>query len=213
MFTLMNETFVDVRREAFERDLAEKPWVFLIRDEQGTVQGFSTLCPLETKVEGERIAALFSGDTVLNPRYWGHRPFVREVTRHIVEYAAERTDVRVYWLLLTCTFRSYRLMRGMLQHFYPQRQEALPESVRQHRDALVRLKFPSEYDATRGVVTLDHPTPFRDKGGEITPHSLDDPDVAYFVSANPHHARGDFLCCIAEIRESNLTPLAKRLCR
>jgi hypothetical protein len=48
---------------------------------------------------------------------------------------------------------------------------------------------------------------------DVTGRQLADPDVAFFLEANPGHAMGDELACLAEISERNLTPAALRAMR
>jgi hypothetical protein len=46
---------------------------------------------------------------------------------------------------------------------------------------------------------------------EIDAQRLADPHVAYFQAANPGHARGDELACLAELALENLTPAGRRM--
>jgi len=211
MFELMCAQFENVDREQFNRDLDEKDDVFLVTTPDGQVQGFSTLVALETEVAGKPIVGLFSGDTIIDPGHWADRQFLRIVGQRLFARAAQWPDRTVYWLLLTCTFRSYRLLTAVYQDYAPRHDVATPSDTKADLDALVSLKFPREYHAEQGLVILEKPTPVRTERADIDTRHLNDVHVDYFVQANPCHARGDFLCCLTELVPSNLSPLGHRL--
>ena len=50
MFNVFNENFAQTSLDVFQRDLSNKDWVILLRDDANRVQGFSTLALPETKV-------------------------------------------------------------------------------------------------------------------------------------------------------------------
>jgi len=211
MFDLMSAQFENVDREQFERDLDEKDIAFLVTTPDGLIQGFSTLVALEADVAGKPVVGLFSGDTIIDPEHWADRGFLRIVGQHLFALAAQRPDHAVYWLLLTCTFRSYRLISGVYRKYAPRPDAATPPDLKAALDALVPLKFPREYRTEQGVVVLEKPTPVRPERADVSDRHLEDVHVDFFVRANPRHARGDFLCCLAEVTPENLTPLGHRL--
>jgi hypothetical protein len=83
--------------------------------------------------------------------------------------------------------------------------------MRRILDALAMAKFGAAYDATRGVVRLPGATPLRHGVAEITPRRLRDPHVAFFVAANPGHARGDELACLVRVTPDNVTRAGRRM--
>lgn len=211
MFELMSAQFENVEREQFERDLDEKDEVFMVATSDGRLEGFSTLVALHTEVAGEPIVGLFSGDTIIDPQYWADRQFLRIVGQRLFELAAKWPDRKSYWLLLTCTFRSYRLISGVFEESAPRHDQATPKELKDPLDALVSQIFPREYHPEHGIVVLDQSTPVRPGRADVSDRHLDDPHVDFFVRANPQYARGDFLCCLTELAPSNLTPLGHRL--
>jgi hypothetical protein len=79
-------------------------------------------------------------------------------------------------------------------------------------DALARARFGSRYDAVRGIVRAgpEHYR-LREELSEVPRRRLADPDVQFFVDANPGHAAGDELCCLAPLTRENFTPAAWRV--
>ena len=70
MFDLMDRHYENVVRRTFESDLAEKRWVVELRSQaNGELCGFSTQTLLDANVDGRPVKALFSGDTIIDPRY------------------------------------------------------------------------------------------------------------------------------------------------
>lgn len=212
LYELMCEHFEGIDRAHFEHDLREKEWVFLVL-EHGTerIVGFSTLMSLRTELDGEPLVAWFTGDTVIAPEHWGDRGFIRAVGKHMFALRKSLHDGPVYWVLLTCTNRSYRLMPGMFEMYHPRRDAATPPDMLRKLEKLVRMKFPDEYDAEKTVVALKDPTPVIGDRSAISERHLADPEVAYFVQANPGYARGDYLACFTLLSYDNVNRLGRKL--
>src|SRR5712691_8478145 len=49
----------------FEKDLGDKDWVFVLRDESGMLAGFSSLAVVDASVDGRCLRAIYSGDTII----------------------------------------------------------------------------------------------------------------------------------------------------
>jgi len=211
LFALMSSHFDNVDERQFFHDLDEKESVLLLRDSRERILGFSTMMLLRTDLAGQPLAAVFVGDTVIEPEYWGQASWLFAWCRRTFEMASEAGVSPCYLLLLTSTHRSYRFTSAFFHEFHPRLDQALPADVAAHREALVRLKFPEEFDPITGVVKLREPTPTRPERRDTADRG--DPEIRYFLEANPGCANGDFLTCLAEITLANLTPLGKRMVR
>src|SRR5262249_47905248 len=72
MYGLLGSYFGNTSPTQFERDLAEKETVILLRSsEADRIVGFSTLMRIPAFVEGQRVLAFFSGDTIVAREHWG----------------------------------------------------------------------------------------------------------------------------------------------
>lgn len=209
MFLLLTDYFQSVTRLRFERDLAEKESAVLLRDDAGTIKGFSTIMRLRAVVEGEPVAAFFSGDTIVARDCRGEPALPRSWSRHVFALRAEMPERHVYWFLISSGYRTYRFLSVFFREFYPTFRSETPVYEQRALDALAGQKFGREY--SRGVVRLAEPTPLRGGAAEITAARLCDPHVAFFVDANPGHARGDELACLCGIAHDNLTPAGRRM--
>jgi hypothetical protein len=197
MFALYTTYFATTDRIAFERDLAEKDWVVLLSDDDGNIDGFSTL--LRTRVGDATV--FFSGDTIVARHRWGSFDLPRVWSRYVFREAGENA----YWFLISSGWRTYRFLPLFFREFYP-RDVAMKPLL----DRVASARFGDAYDARTGIVRLATPAPLRD--GVSDPASrMHDPDVRFFVEANPGHADGDELACFVRIAPDNLTPAGLRM--
>ena len=214
MYSLMNLYFAEVTRNRFEADLAEKTWACVIYDAQsGQVVGFSTLMRFDAVVNGQRVSALFSGDTIVAREHWGQQALHRVMGDHMLGLAERSLPTPTFWLLISSGYKTYRFLPLFCREFFPRYDAVTPAGMRLLRDELAGTKFGLEYHREAGVVRFSEPTPLRPGVAEIDQGRLRDPHVAYFAHANPGHALGDELVCIAELAPSNLTAAGLRFLR
>lgn len=214
MFALLDQHFLGVDRERFERDLDAKGWVILAtaRD-SGEIQGFSTLCRLAAEMDHRPVVAFVSGDAVVAPGCRGSTALPRFWIRVVFSLAAadRLAGARAYWLLQSSAFRSYRVLPVFFRHYCPCCDIETPHWAARLRDRFGELAFGAEYEPGRGIVRLARPKPLRPGVADVTPARLRDPHLAYFRAVNPGHAAGDQLVCLAEIAEPNLTLAGRRM--
>lgn len=216
LYSLLQRYFNNVTRAQFEQDLAEKDRVILLTDSLiGQIQGFSTLMQLRVVIDDRPVVAFFSGDTIVERAYWGESALSRLWSRYVFGYAGQirraAPETRVYWFLICSGYKTYRFLPTFFREFYPAYDRPTPQGVKRILDALAWLKFPSEYEAERGVVRLGQATPLRPEVAAITAHVRANPHVAFFVAANPGHVDGDELACLTEIIPDNLTAAGRRM--
>ncbi len=209
MFLLLTDYFEGVTRERFEADLAEKESVILLRDDAATIKGFTTIMRMRTVVEDEPVAAFFSGDTIVARDCWGESELPRLWSRHVFAVRARMTERRVYWFLISSGYKTYRFLSVFFREFYPTYRGPAPKFEQRALDALARQKFAGEY--AQGVVRFAASTPLRAGVAAVTAERLRDPHVAFYIRANPGHARGDELACLCPLEHSNLTTAGQRM--
>lgn len=214
MFALLDQHFLHVRRERFERDLDSKGWVILLTTHgSDVIQGFSTVRRIATELDHRPIVAFVSGDTIVAPASRGSAALPRLWARVVFSLAAgdRLAGARAFWLLISSGFRTYRFLPVFFRHYCPCCDIETPHWAARLRDRLGELAFGAEYEPGRGIVRFAEPTPLRPGVADITPARLRDPHVAYFRSVNPGHAAGDELTGLAEISEPNLTLAGRRM--
>jgi hypothetical protein len=215
LFALMDRHYVNVSRENFETDLAEKQWVIIVRDPGGTICGFSTQTLLEAPSPGSAdgvIHALFSGDTIIEKQHWGD-PALSHVWGGLALKLIDRFgEGGVYWFLISKGYKTYRFLPLFFNDFYPRHDRDTPTWAVKTIGLLARHKFPDRYDDATGLV-LPAPQSDRLRAGvaDLTPPRLNDPHVRFFAECNPCHADGTELCCIAPLSRANFTSAAYRV--
>lgn len=211
MFELLSAHFHGVQRRTFDRDLDEKNWVLLFADGPH-LRGFTTLLAYETVRDGEPISVIYSGDTIMARDGWKTATLPRSwITA--VRALRERylRGNRLYWLLLTSGFRTYRLLPVFWREFYPRTGVPTPPDVQALLSRLAIERLGSCYQHGKGIARFPSPQVLRDELREVGPGRLSEPHIAFFMERNPGWRDGDELVCLTEISFDNLTPAGRRM--
>jgi hypothetical protein len=216
MYALLRTYFCGTTRARFEADLREKEQVILLRDaNNGRIQGFSTFMRIAMEIDGTKVVAFFSGDTIVDREFWGETLLSRIWGETIVTEAerihAHQPATLVYWFLICSGYKTWRFLPVFFREFYPNPDVATPPRVRRLIDTLGTTRFGDEYVPDAGIVRFRHPTPLRRGVADITAERLRDPRIAFFARMNPGHAAGDELACLAELSRANLTRAGLRM--
>ncbi len=211
MFALLDAHFTGVSRDQFLRDLNEKNWAILLVDDRGRLQGFSTLRFYVTVWKGERLGVVCSGDTIVDARARTSPLLSKAWIGAVNRLSRQSVSGRVYWLLLTSGFRTYRFLPVFWREFWPQADFRTPPEMQHLLDALARDRFGDAFDANAGIVRFNAPQCLRGSLVDIPAGRLRDPHIAFFIERNPGYRTGDELVCLCELSESNLTPAGCRM--
>ena len=160
MFALLSRHFEGVTRRQFESDLSEKNWVLEIRRE-GCLCGFSTLLVTEVETAGNKVTAIYSGDTIVAPEAWGSPELARAWIMAVNHLKAAFPEQPCYWLLLTSGFRTYRFLPVFWREFYPRHNTSTPGDVRRLLDHLALSRYGSAFDRKSGIVRFLQPQRLR----------------------------------------------------
>jgi hypothetical protein len=201
MWDLYARHYDGVDRAAFLRDLSGKRHVIVARDSgDSSLQGFSTLTWTDQRVQGRRFVAVFSGDTIVAPEYWGQSAIQSRFGQYISRVRLAHPHRRVYWFLITKGYKTYLLLTRNFPQHWPRHGRETPAWERAALDALARERFGAAWRPDEGVIRFDGDAPrLKDRVAPLDDGLLDTPDVRFFQRANPGHARGDELACIARV--------------
>lgn len=209
MYYLLKHHFKGVTPSAFTHDLANKNWVILIKNQRLQLKGFSTLRLYDVAVQGENLSVVYSGDTIVDPTAWSSATLPRAWIQAINQLRSP--DKRLFWLLISSGFRTYRLLPTFWQVFYPHYDRPTPIAMQQLMDDLAQQQFGEAYDAHTGLVRFPQPQMLSPILGTIPPERRSDPHIQFFEQANPDHGQGDELVCLTEICAENLTAAGQRM--
>jgi hypothetical protein len=217
MFALFARYF-EGSRDTFARDLDEKRWALLLTagdeasgTEPSAIAGFSTLTQMELPFAGRTVSIFYSGDTVMDRRWWGSMELPQLWSRYVFQVAQEPPEREFYWFLISSGFRTYRYLPLFFRHFVPNRSDAAPAELQRLLDTIARNKFGSRYDPATGIVRLEHRTPLRPGISEPGERERRNADIRFFLERNPRHAEGDELACLVRIEPANLTRAGERM--
>jgi hypothetical protein len=208
MYEVFAASYVEVSEEIFRADLSGKSHVIVLRDAGGILRGFSTIAIWELDEGRLKARFLFSGDTVIDPAYWGDRALPVAWMEALGATHALDPATPAYWLLISMSARTFKSLPMTFYDFHPREGSSVPEGL---ADAVGRTFFADRFDPVRGII----------RGGPMTGRlkqnlakarekELRLPDVQEFVRRNPDFERGDELVCLAPLVADNIRPWLRR---
>lgn len=204
MFGLLSEYFYGYTPDNFERDLENKNDVILLRKDDGTIRGFSTIQILESSIDDKIIRALFSGDTIIDKDYWGANELFQVWIPYVIKKKDESPQTPFYWFLLSSGYRTYKYLPTFFNKFYPSAENDDDKTLKQILDRLCLEKFKADYDPKRGIVRFSHSKErLKPELSEVVENQKRNKDVAFYLEKNPGHSKGDELACLTEISREN----------
>jgi len=213
MFAVFRENFEQTSPEIFHRDLNNKDWVILLRDERDCIQGFSTLALYEIEFESQKMSVVYSGDTIIRREFWG-TPQLPSAWIHTVLEKSATMRQPLYWLLISSGYKTYRFLSVFYKTFYPHYACPTPPRIQSLMRHLATQRFGDDYLPELGIVRFKiGATPLREGVAEVTDERLHDPHVAHYIKLNPRHDRGDELVCLTQVHPDNFTPAGRRMAR
>jgi len=213
MLRLMQAYYHNVTPAQFVKDLEEKDWVIILW-EGGRIWGFSTQMLFNHDVEGHRIQVVFSGDTIIEKNHRGSLALPVAWGRLMLSIMSQHPDRELYWLLISKGYKTYRFLPVFFREFYPSYVKEAPAFEKALLCSLGRQKWGDEFDSESWIIRASEGAQYLRPGvADITEARRRDKDIAFFEKANPGHAMGDELVCIARCHEENIKPFILRRLR
>ncbi|MEO8269030.1 MAG: hypothetical protein ABI557_04875 [Aureliella sp.] len=210
MFSLYASSYADTSDGRFRRDLEGKTHVLLLTQAGGILCGFTTLELYSSTAAGPPIRVIFSGDTVIDPKYWGSPVLALEWLR-FAGTVAHRSQLPLYWLLIVKGHRTYRYLSTFANRYIPHHEFPDAPDDRSILTALAREKFGELFDDATGIIHFPSPQ------GRLSDELAEIPDrhrrlrpVEHFIKLNPGFRDGDELVCLCRLAGDNLRPMAAR---
>ncbi len=209
LYSLFQRFYANTDYERFRIDLADKDWVIRIC-ENDQIAGFSTQQILTVPWQGHVVNVLFSGDTIVHPNHW-NKNLLAGAFGHLFLRIAENSDVPLYWFLISKGFRTYRFLPVFFRNYHPHPSDN-GLGMKPLLDRIATFKFREAYDPRTGLIELgEHKDYLIEELSSIPQNRRTDPHISFFEQANPAHASGTELACIAQLSKSNLTPCGERV--
>lgn len=111
MYDLYASFYENTALDVFLQDLSKKSGVILVtRKSDEKVVGFSTLTCFDIEVEGRNARGIFSGDTIIEPAYWGNNALAATFHRRVVIERLKKPFTPFYWFLISKGYKTYLLL-------------------------------------------------------------------------------------------------------
>jgi len=212
MYQLYSSYYGGANRSLFLRDLQKKDQVIILGDTEGKVLGFTTIVTLKTLFEGERVCAIFSGDTIVHHDYWGKNDLAQEWIKLAGQIKYANPTLPLYWFLIVKGHRTYRYLSVFSQEYFPAPGVETTPYAQRLMDHLADQMFGPYYDKERGILSFQESQGhLHEDWAKIPEKDLKLAEVKFFLEKNPGYKKGDELVCLCELSEENLKPLSRRL--
>ena len=212
MYSVYQSNYDATSFSDFKDDLGEKTFVIQLMTEDDLIVGFTTLAwyPVLHPLTNEPLRIVYSGDTIIEPAYWGTQALPAAWCHLAGEIKARFPRERLLWFLIVKGYRTYRYLPLFTRSYYPSFDQKA-DDFKSVADLLARKKFGSLYDSESGVVhfpvSKGHLNP---ELASVKDHLRAKPDVAFFFERNPGYVRGDELVCLTELSVQNMKSVALR---
>jgi len=201
MWDLYSSNYQYVTREKFDRDLKSKTEVFVGTDsESGEVCGFSTFEIYEHIFEGKKYGVLYSGDTMIDPRYWGQNGLRTAFLKAVLLWKIKNPRTPLYWLLIVMGYKTYLTMARNSPEYWPRYDRKTPQKIQNLIDSMASKKFGKAWNPQTGLMqpemceaVFDHPL------AQFTTKTLAIPEVRFLMEKNPTLSIGTEMVCIAPL--------------
>jgi hypothetical protein len=208
-YALFRAAYEGTERARFERDLDEKQMVILLRDaDDGSLRGFSTVLLLDIEGPDGPATVYFSGDTVIDPAYWGQKQLQLAAAKLLFTLKLQRPRRPLYWFLISKGYRTYLILANAFPVSCP-RLDRDDAGLRELLHRVATERYGRQYDPVTGVIRYDAAHEYVRQGvAPVTPEALGNEHVRFFVERNPGHELGDELACLARVRAVDLVRAA-----
>ncbi|WP_290902918.1 hypothetical protein [Aquabacterium sp.] len=203
MYELYAAFYENTSLDIFLSDLSKKSGVILVaRKSDDRIVGFSTQTFFDLKVDGKRVRGIFSGDTIIEPAYWGNNALANTFYRRLIIERIKRPFVPFYWFLISKGYKTYLLMTNNFYNYYPKvdgNRGGRNERYHNITEAYCQQLFPEAFDKANMLLDFgDSYVRLKGDVAEITPELKSaNKHIAFFEQMNPSWRRGTEVPCLA----------------
>lgn len=186
-------------RESFDQALASLERVSTLRDAHGDMQGLVGTRFSDHRVQGRRAGVLFIHWAVMAPAHRGGLTLFRLIVSEILAAKLRHPLRRLYMMFGATTFKSYLALARRGAPLWPSRRAPWPAWERALVEAAMDDLGNPNWDSGAGIVRRDGEIGFYEGVTHEAPKDLTDPDLRFYLEANPGHIKGDMLLCLVPV--------------
>jgi hypothetical protein len=200
MFHVFEKYYNNIQFKQFEDDLLKKDTIFLLLDKATkTIQGFSTLVHLKALIDGKEVHGLFSGDTVIEKKYWGQGVLGKAFLKELFLTKIKRPWKPLYWFLISKGYKTYLLMANNFGTHYPRFEKETPKKFKKIIDSFGNILYPKNYSEKTGTIVFNQKDCLKEHVAPITKEMLENKRIHFFNQNNPQWSEGTELACLSEM--------------
>jgi hypothetical protein len=203
------QRFYEAQRDYVEELIRHHGSIALFRAPgDGKLVGLTALDVYPTVFEGRKIAVIFTSHVMLDEAFRGHNLLQRLGWRTFLKTRRRYPLLPIYWFFDSFGYRSYLLLPRNFRDFWPRHDHATPAWEQGLMNHLALEMYRDAWQPALGVVRHSGHKRLRP---DAAPTAVgDDPDLAFYMRANPGHAEGDMLVCMCPLSVANLVTLGLR---
>ncbi|MDO8659834.1 MAG: hypothetical protein Q7K54_04530 [Candidatus Parcubacteria bacterium] len=203
MYAIMCRYYDNMDPEMFKQDLYGKDVTFLLIDDSGEIQGFTSIIIYEKEIDNKKIAGVFSGDTIIEKEFRGSFDLPFAWLNYVYD-KKEKYD-KTFWFMLSKGYRTYRLLPRFFKEHYPCYYKETPKEVSNILDKFAHDKFGDKYNPETNIYIPSYNYFLKSGKEEIGPQLLKNPHIRFFQKRNPGFWQGHELVNYADFDKKNLT--------
>ncbi len=205
------QRFYDAERDYVEELLRHHGSIALFRaPDDGRLVGLTALDVYPTTFEGRKVAVIFTSHVMLDEAFRGHNLLQRLGWRTFLATRKRFPFLPIYWFFDSFGYKSYLLLPRNFRDFWPRRDRTVPPWEQGLMNQLAVQMYRDAWQPERGIVRHSGHKRLRPEAAPLQEEFAADPDLAFYVRANPGHAEGDMLVCLCPLTLVNLATLGLR---
>lgn len=202
MYEIMCKYYDNMKKDVFISDLSGKDVTFLLLDNKDEIQGFTSIVILKKIIDNQKVAGVFSGDTIVEKNYRGSFDLPFAWLKYV--YSQKKYYDKMFWFMLSKGYRTYRLLPRFFKTHYPCYSHETPPDVKNILTAFAKEKYGDKYNEETNIYIPDYNYYLKSGKEEIKPELLKNPHIKFFQERNPLFWQGHELVSFASFDENNL---------
>lgn len=204
--------YYDVQREYAESELRRRAQLAMFRM-NGALLGMASIDVYATEFRGRRLGIISTSHVLLREN-WRGRNLIQRLGLRTFLRARLRFPFRpIYWFFDSFSYKSYLLLPRNFVEYWPRHESATPAVEAALIDELAQRSYGPAWRPARGVVVRSGHKRLRESAAPVAPGAESDPDIRFFIGANPGHAQGDMLVCLCPLNLRNWLSVGKKAWR
>jgi hypothetical protein len=205
------QRYYDAERSYVEELIRHHGSIALFRaPDDGRLVGLAALDVYPTVFEGRKVAVIFTSHVMLDEAFRGHNLLQRLGWRTFLKTRKRFPFLPIYWFYDSFGVRSYLLLPRNFRDFWPRHDRPIPPWEKGLINHLAVEMYRGAWQPELGVVRHSGHKRLRPEAAPTPAQLAGNPDVEFYLRANPGHAEGDMLVCLCPLSIANLFTLWTR---